>query len=132
MLKINNQEYSLISAEIKLTNATCNKIKGYSPVVILKFEHNNIKGYIDIYFRDVYKDIDFNVLINKIIKTTPTDFEVEIDCIEIFDTNNFIDFIDSEIILEFKNIVNNNLETKLIIDDDLIKVEYEGELRLVY
>lgn len=132
MLKINNKEYTLMSAEIKLSNETYHKIKGYSPVVILKFIHNDIKGYADIYIRDIYNDKDFTVLINKIVKATPSDLNSEIDCVEIFDTDNFIDLIDSEVALEFKNIVNGNLETKLIIDDDLIKVEYEGGLKLIY
>lgn len=48
--------------------------------------------------------------------------------IEIYDTKNFIDFIDSEINLEFGNIVNNQIEMKLDIDDELIKLEYKGLL----
>lgn len=48
--------------------------------------------------------------------------------IEIYDTQNFIDFIDSEINLEFGNIVNNQIEMKLDIDDELIKLEYKGLL----
>ena len=52
----------------------------------------------------------------------------KISMIEIYDTKNFIDFIDSEINLEFGNIVNNQIEMKLDIDDELIKLEYKGLL----
>ena len=41
---------------------------------------------------------------------------------------NFIDFIDSEINLEFGNIINNQIKMNLIIDDSLIKLEYNGFL----
>ena len=46
--------------------------------------------------------------------------------IEIFDTKNFIDFIDGDVILKFGNIINNKIEMNLIINDDLIKLEYQG------
>ena len=46
--------------------------------------------------------------------------------IEIFDTKNFIDFIDGDVILKFVNIINNKIEMNLIINDDLIKLEYQG------
>ena len=48
--------------------------------------------------------------------------------IEIFDTTNFIDFIDSEVNLEFGNIDNNQIKMNLSINDNLIKLEYQGLL----
>ena len=50
--------------------------------------------------------------------------------IEIYDTKNFIDFIESEVNLEFGNIDNNQIEMKLNIDDELIKLEYKGLLNI--
>ena len=50
--------------------------------------------------------------------------------IEIYDTNNFIDYIDSEVNLEFGNIDNDRIEMKLNIDDELIKLEYKGLLNI--
>lgn len=48
--------------------------------------------------------------------------------IEIFDTNDFIDFIDSEVILEFGDIDNNKIKMVLSINDKLVKLEYQGLL----
>ena len=50
--------------------------------------------------------------------------------IEIFDTANFIDFIDSEVNLKFGNIYNNQIEMKLNINDELIKLEDKGLLNI--
>lgn len=46
--------------------------------------------------------------------------------VEIFDTKTFIDFIDSNVALEFGNIKDNKIYMKLDINDELIKIEYEG------
>ena len=46
--------------------------------------------------------------------------------VEIFDTKNFIDFIDSDVIVEFKNIIDDKIETKINICDDKINLEYLG------
>lgn len=49
MLKINNNEYKVLSSEIKYVNAIYNKRKGYSILVSLDIELNNVKGYISFY-----------------------------------------------------------------------------------
>ena len=65
MLLINNKEYKVLSTEIKYINATYNKMKGYSILISLDIELNNIKGYINFY-------VDFfqikNLKLFKIIK----------------------------------------------------------------
>lgn len=60
----------------------------------------------------------------------PTELNSKISMIEIFDTKDFIDFIDSEVNLEFGNIDNNQIEMKLDIDDELIKLKYKGLLNI--
>ena len=50
--------------------------------------------------------------------------------IEIFDTKDFIDFIDSDVNLEFGDIQNNKITMQLNINDKLIKLEYKGILNL--
>lgn len=40
--------------------------------------------------------------------------------IEIFDTNEFIDFIESIVKLEFKTIQNNQIEVNLCINDEAL------------
>ena len=50
--------------------------------------------------------------------------------IEIFDTKDFIDFIDSDVNLEFGDMQNNKITMQLNINDKLIKLEDKGILNL--
>lgn len=127
MLKINNSEYKVLTSEIKYVNATHNERKGYSILVSLDIELNNVKGYISFYV-DFFEDKHFKNIKNRKYIELPTELNSKITMIEIFDTTNFIDFIDSEVNLEFGNIYNNQIEMKLNIDDELIKLEYKGLL----
>lgn len=129
MLKINNSEYKVLTSEIKYVNATHNARKGYSILVSLDIELNNVKGYISFYV-DFFKDKDFKNIKNRKYIELPTELNSKITVIEIFDTANFIDFIDSEVNLEFGNIYNNQIEMKLNINDELIKLEYKGLLSI--
>src|SRR5574344_2724675 len=127
MLKINNEEYKILSSEIKYANATHNKINGYSILVSLDMEHNNQKGYISFYV-DFFDNNDIKNIENKTYKELLTELYSKIDSIEIFDTNNFIDFIDSYVIVEFGKITDNKIEMKFNINDKLIRLEYQGML----
>ena len=127
MLKINNNEYKVLSSEIKYAQATYNNKKGYSILVSLDIEFNNIKGYISFYV-DFFETNDIKNIENKKYIELATESNSKITMIEILDTKNFIDFIDSEINLEFGNIFNNQIKMNLIIDDSLIKLEYNGFL----
>lgn len=127
MLKINNNEYKILSSEIKYAQATYNNKKGYSILVSLDIELNNIKCYISFYV-DFFETNDIKNIENKKYIELATESNSKITMIEILDTKNFIDFIDSEINLEFGNIINNQIKMNLIIDDSLIKLEYNGFL----
>ena len=129
MLKINNKEYKVLTSEIKYVNATHNARKGYSILVSLDIELNNAKGYLSFYV-DFFKDKDFKKIENIKYVELPTELNSKITMIEIFDTADFIDFIDSEVNLEFGNIYNNQIEMKLNINDELIKLEYKGLLNI--
>lgn len=129
MLKINNNKYKVLTSKIKYVNATHNERKGYSILVLLDIELNNVKGYISFYV-DFFKDKDFKNIKNRKYIELPTELNSKITMIEIFDTVNFIDFIDSEVNLEFGNIYNNQIEMKLNINDELIKLEYKGLLSI--
>ena len=129
MLKINNSEYKVLTSEIKYVNATHNARKGYSILVSLDIELNNVKGYISFYV-DFFEDKHFKNIKNRKYIELPTELNSKITMIEIFDTANFIDFIDSEVNLEFGNIYNDQIEMKLNINDELIKLEYKGLLNI--
>ena len=64
MLKINNNEYKVLSSEIKYAQATYNNKKGYSILVSLDIELNNIKGYISFYV-DFFETNDIKNIENK-------------------------------------------------------------------
>ena len=129
MLKINNKEYKVLTSDLKYVDATDNSKKGYSILVSLDIELNKVKGYISFYV-DFFKDKDFKNIKNRKYIKLPTELNSKITMIEIFDTANFIDFIDSEVNLEFGNIYNNQIEMKLNINDELIKLEYKGLLNI--
>ena len=129
MLKINNNEYKVLSSEIKYVKATYNNKKGYSILVSLDIELNNVKGYISFYV-DFFEEKDFKNIENKKYVEFPINLNSKITMLEIFDTFDFIDFIDSEINLEFGNIDNNQIKMNLNINDNLIKLKFKGLLNL--
>lgn len=124
MLKINNEEYNVLSSEVRWVDATYNKRKGYSILVDIKLNHNGINGYINFYV-DFFDNRDDNYIINKKYVELPSELNSKIDSVEIFDTKTFIDFIDSNVTLEFGNIKDNKIYMKLDINDELIKIEYK-------
>lgn len=124
MLEINNNKYNVLSSQIKFVNAKYNKQKGYSILVIIDIELNGVKGYISFYL-DFFNDNDFKNIENKEYNELPTKLNSKITMIEIFDTKNFVDFIDSNVIVKFGNILNNKIETNIKIDDKLIKLDYQ-------
>ena len=74
MLLINNKEYKVLSSEIKYVNATYNKIKGYSILISIDIELNNIKGYINFYV-DFFSNKDFKNIENKRYKELPSNLD---------------------------------------------------------
>ena len=124
MLKINNEEYNILSSEVRWVDATYNKRKEYSILVDIKLNHNGINGYINFYV-DFFDNRDNNYIINKKYNELPSELNSKIYSVEIFDTKTFIDFIDSNVTLEFGNIKDNKIYMKLDINDELIKIEYE-------
>ena len=103
MLRINNNEYKVLTSDLKYVDATYNSKKGYSILVSLDIQLNEIKGYISFYV-DFFDDNDIKIIENRKYIELPTELNSKISMIEIYDTNNFIDFIDSEVNLEFGNI----------------------------
>ncbi len=129
MLVINNNEYTVLSSEMKYVNATYNKTKGYSILIFLDIKLNNTKGYICFYV-DFFTNKDFKNIENKKYEELPTNLDSKITMIEIFDTHEFIDFIDSIVELESGAIQNNHIKMNLNINDTSIKLSYQGNLTI--
>ena len=125
MLKINDKEYKILTSEIKYASSTVNNQKGFTVLVNIDLEKDNIKGYISFYV-DYFKEKTIKNIENKKYIDLPTELNSKISMIEIFDTKNFIDFIDSEVTVEFGRVIDDKIETKIFINDELIKVEYQG------
>lgn len=127
MLKINNKECKILLSEIRFVSAIYNKQKGYSILVKIDIELNDVKGYINFYV-DFFNDNDFKNIENKEYNELPTELDSKITMIEIFDTKNFVDLIDSNVIVKFGKILDNKIEINVKIDDELIKLDYQGIL----
>lgn len=125
MLKINDKEYKILTSEIKCASSMVNNQKGFTILVNIDLEKDGIKGYISFYV-DYFKEKTIKNIENKKYIDLPTELNSKISMIEIFDTKNFIDFIDSEITVEFGRVIGNKIETKIFINDELIKIEYQG------
>lgn len=130
MMKINGEENRVLLVEVKYANATCNKTKGHSILVSIDIEYNTQKGYISFYV-DFFNNDSFKNIENKKYMEFPTNSNSKIDSIKIFDTRNFIYFIDREAILKFGEILENKIEIKLNINDELIKLNYHGFASIV-
>lgn len=125
MLKINDKEYKVFISEIKYASSMVNNQKGFTILVNIDLENEGIKGYISFYV-DYFKEKTIKNIENKKYIDLPTELDSKISMIEIFDTKNFIDFIDSKITVEFGRVIDDKIETKIFINDELIKVEYQG------
>lgn len=130
MLEINNDKYNVLSSQIKFVNAKYNKQKVYSILVTIDIELNAVKGYISFYV-DFFNNNHFKNIENKKYNELPTELDSKITMIEIFDTKNFVDFIDSNVIVKFGNILDNQIEIDLKIEDELIKLNYKGILDII-
>ena len=98
-------------------------------MVNIDLENEGIKGYISFYV-DYFKEKTIKNIENKKNIYLPTELNSKISMIEIFDTKNFIDFIDSEITVEFGRVIGDKIEAKIFINDELIKVEYQGLMNI--
>ena len=125
MLKINDKEYKVLISEIKYASSMVNNQKGFTILVNIDLENEGIKGYISFYV-DYFKEKTIKNIENKKYIDLPTELDSKISMIEIFDTKNFIDFIDSKVTVEFGRVIDDKIETKIFINDELIKVEYQG------
>ena len=108
MLKINNEEYKVLSSEVRWVDATYNKRKGYSILVDIKLNHNGINGYINFYV-DFFDNRDDNYIINKKYVELPSEL------------NSKIDFQNQDIIKIFNNF-NNVIENRERLNGAIKKV----------
>lgn len=123
MLKINNKNYEILQETIKFTKSKMNGKDGYSLLFAVDFK-NEIDGYLSFYI-DFFEDKDFKKIENKSFTKN------KIKMFELFDTKNFIDYIDGNIVIKFGKISDNYIEVSLLVDDYAVTLEYDGLLLLL-
>lgn len=134
MLKIDNKKFEIIKRKIYVGNIINNGDKGYNICLQLEFINieTNEKGYINLDAGFEKKD-DANCFLNKQYRGIPFDNDDgQYIFFEVYDGEKFLDTeIESAITVKFKNIKENKIETIFEVDDELIKINFEGYLDLV-
>ncbi len=87
------------------------------------------KGYINLE-AGFEKDSNINIFLNKEYSEIPFENDV---FFEVYDTEKFLDTeIESNIVLKLKEIHDNKVETFFELNDELIKIKYDGFLNLEF
>lgn len=129
MLKINDLDYSVLESTIKFIDATHHTTKGYSVLVSLDISLNDVSGYISFYV-DFFNEKDIKLIENKTYVENLSDLDSKILMLEIYDTFQFVDFVDNEMKVEFGSIEEDKIGINLSINDESIKLEYDGLLSI--
>lgn len=136
MLYIDDKEFIIIEQKIYVGDYAKNGEKGYNICMQLVFvnTNSNEKGYInlDVGFE---KNDDIKCFLNKEYCGTPFNSDDNQDIyIEVFDTEKFLDTeIEGIIIIELENIIENNkIKTSFEVNDELIKIKFDGFLDINY
>lgn len=130
MFKINDMKPQVLSAIIRYVNATYSEKKGYAINIGIDFMNNGVKGYISFYV-DFFDNDNFSNIENKKYKENPIELNSKLDCFEIYDTKNFIDFIESDVICEFGYKHEDKINMKLYINDANVKIEFDEFLNII-
>lgn len=131
MLCIDNKNLEVIKQSVRVGNFTNNGDKGYNINIQLLFINTNTneKGYINL-DAGFEKNNDIGVFTNREYKGIPFDGEDnQFISFEVYDTEKFLDNeIKSKIKLKLKNKLENKIEVFFELNDELIKIKYDGYL----
>lgn len=131
MLKINDKKLRIIQQKIYVGKFILNGIKGYNINIQISFINvdSNVNGYINL-DAGFEKTNDIKSFLNREYKGIPFDSDDnQFVFFEVFDTEKFLDTeIESEIIIKLKDIKNSKIEVSFEVDDELIKINFEGYL----
>lgn len=131
MLIIDSRELSVIGHQIKVGNCTINGVKGYNLNIQLKFTNNEENGYLNL-SAGFEKSSDIMNFISKEYVGIPFDVSDNSIFFEVYDTEKFLDTeIESEIVLKLKEIVDDKVEVYIEVNDELIKIKFEGYLDII-
>lgn len=132
MLNIDDKNLKVIKQEIFIGKFTNNGDEGYNVCIGLKFvSYDNVKGYLylDAGFE---KSNDINIFLNREYNGIPFEMDNQFIYFEVFDTEKFLDTeIESKIIIRFEDIKDKKVKTFFEINDDLIKIKFDGYLDII-
>lgn len=129
MLYIDNKNIKVIEQKIFVGKYIKNGNNGYSVNIHLSFTNNDTKekGYINL-SAGFAKEDNITYFLNREYNGIP--FEDDI-FFEVFDTEKFLDTeIKSNIVIKLKEIKDNKVNTYFEVNDELIKVKFDGFLKL--
>lgn len=131
MLYIDNKNLEVTKQSIRVGNFINYGDSGYNINIQLSFINidTNEKGYINL-DAGFEKNDDIRVFTNKEYNGVPFDSnDNQFIFFEVFDTYKFLDTeIESKIILKVKNILESKIKVFFELNDELIKVKYDGYL----
>lgn len=132
MLYIDNKNLKITEQEIHVGRFTNNGDEGFNICIGLKFVNSdNTKGYLnlDVGFE---KNNDINAFLNREYNGIPFESDNQFIYFEVFDTEKFLDTeIESKIIIRFEDIKDNKVKTFFELNDDLIKIKFDGYLDII-
>lgn len=130
MLIIDGKEYKINEEVAYVGKHICNNVKGYNINFEISFNDGEDKGYLylNVGFE---KEKDINLFLNK--KFTGFNFgEYPFMFLEVCHTKKYLDSeIESEITVEIKDLTDEKIGVSINVDDDLIKIKYEENMKLI-
>lgn len=132
MLLVDDKEFNIIKSEITLDKLSVNGIPGYDVGININFLNDNgEKGYINL---DVGYELEKDIIyfLNREYRGINLEGDNDHIMFEIFDTNKFLDSeIESEIVVNIKDMEDDDIYISFKVDDELIKVDYDGQIKFI-
>lgn len=132
MLLIDGKEFNIVKSEVILGKFTVNGIPGYDVGIKLEFFNDSgEKGYINL---DVGYELENDIIyfLNREYKGINLEGDNDYIMFEIFDTIKFLDSeIESEIVVSIKDMEDDSIYISFKVDDELIKVDYDGKIKFI-
>ncbi len=130
MLLIDGREFKVTEETAFIGNINYNKDSGYNIRFELRFIDGEKKGYINL-DTGFEKEKDINLFLNK--EYSGLNFDgYPFMYFEVFDTVKFLDSeIECEIRIKINDIKDGKINVNFEVDDDLIKIKYDGSLMVV-
>jgi hypothetical protein len=126
-MNINGKNVIIVEKQIHIEKYICNDVPGYDINISMKFLNNDTyeQGYMNLSV-GYESSVDISNFINKKYEGVP--FDENHVFFEIYDTEHFYDTeIESPIIVEICDFINNKIKVKISLNDELVKLDIDEE-----